>query len=105
MSAHGVDAQRPLLERRLLRRRSTGEVTLRALDPFRAAGDPPDPRAGEALDRLRARRDPHGRWPLEVQYRDTLHEGMAGDEGAPNRWITLRALRALDWATAHEDDR
>jgi hypothetical protein len=32
-----------------------------------------------------------------VRHRDTLHEELAGPVGAPNRWITLRALRALDW--------
>lgn len=111
-----------LLERGLLRRRSTGEViddqwtrgafpplwhydTLRALDHFRAAGGRPDPRVGEALELLRGRRDPDGRWPLEVRHRNTLHADIAGDVGAPNRWITLRALRVLDWASGHEEDR
>jgi len=31
------------------------------------------------------------------RHRDTLHVEMAGHVGAPNRWITLRALRVLEW--------
>jgi len=34
---------------------------------------------------------------LDARHRDTLHEELAGTVGAPNRWITLRALRVLDW--------
>ena len=43
------------------------------------------------------RRQSDGRWLLDVRYRDTLHEELAGTVGAPNRWITLRALRVRDW--------
>src|SRR5438046_1504305 len=38
-----------------------------------------------------------GCWLLDVRHRNTLHEELAGTVGAPNRWITLRALRVLDW--------
>ncbi len=107
-------AQEYLLERRLLRRLSTGEIiesawtqfafpplwhydVLRALDYLRAAGAQPDARAGEAVAIVLERRQGDGRWLLDVRHRDTLHEEMAGTVGAPNRWITLRALRVLDW--------
>jgi len=107
-------AQDYLLERRLLRRLSTGDIieptwtqlafptlwhydVLRALDYFRAAGVQPDARMGEAIAEVRGRREGDGRWLLDVRHRDTLHEEMAGDVGAPNRWVTLRALRVLEW--------
>lgn len=103
-----------LLERRLLRRLSTGDViepawtqfafpplwhydVLRALDYLRAAGVPPDVRVEEAVAIVRERRQGDGRWRLDVRHRDTLYEELAGPVGEPNRWITLRALRVLDW--------
>ena len=105
-----------LLERRLLRRLTTGDIidpawtqlafptlwhydVLRALDYLRAAGVPPDARMEEAVTAVRERRQGDGRWLLDVRHRDTLHEEMAGEVGAPNRWITLRALRVLQWCS------
>jgi hypothetical protein len=103
-----------LLERRLLRRLSTGDVidqawtkfafpplwhydVLRALDYLRAAGVEPDARIEEAVAIVLERRQDDGRWNLDLLHRDTPHEQLAGPVGAPNRWITLRALRVLDW--------
>ena len=107
-------AQAYLLERRLLRRLSTGEIiepmwthfafpplwhydVLRALDYLRAAGVAPEREIEEAVAIVRARRQSDGRWLLDVRHRNTLHEDLAGTVGAPNRWITLRARRVLDW--------
>jgi hypothetical protein len=106
--------QEYLLERRLLRRLSTGDIikrewtqlafptlwhydVLRALDYLRAAGVRPDPRVDEAFGIVVDRRQADGRWLLEVRHRDTLHEELAGAVGEPNRWVTLRARRVLDW--------
>jgi hypothetical protein len=103
-----------LLERRLLRRLSTGDIVnptwtqfafptlwhydvLRALDYLRAAGVQPDARVKQAVAIVRERRQGDGRWLLDVRHRNTLHEELAGSVGAANRWITLRALRVLDW--------
>ena len=103
-----------LLERRLLRRLSTGEMVnpvwtqlafpplwhydvLRGLDYFRAAGVGGDERLEEALAIVVERRQPDGRWLLDVRHKNTLYEEMAGAVGAPNRWVTLRALRLLNW--------
>ncbi|HKW49429.1 MAG TPA: hypothetical protein VJN70_18385 [Gemmatimonadaceae bacterium] len=103
-----------LLERQLLRRLSSGEVidsawrqfafpplwhydVLRALDYFRAARVAPDERVNEPVAIVRERRQPDGRWLLDVRHKNTLYEDIAGDVGAPNRWITVRALRVLDW--------
>jgi hypothetical protein len=108
-------AEEYLLERRLLRRLSTGDIidplwarfafptlwhydVLRALDYLRATDAQPDARAEEALAIVRERRQADGRWLLDVRHRDTLHEDMAGAVGEPNRWVTLRARRVLDWS-------
>ena len=108
-------AQEYLLERRLLRRLSTGDIidpawtqfafpplwhydVLRGLDYLRAAGAQPDASVDEAIAIVVERRDSSGRWPRDVRHRNTLHEEMAGTVGAPNRWMTLRALRVLDWS-------
>jgi hypothetical protein len=103
-----------LLDRRLFRRLSTGEVAdpawlefsfpswwhydvLRALDYFRAAGDPPDPRLAEAITVLRSKQQPDGTWLLENTHPGAVHFPMEDGDGHPSRWNTLRALRALRW--------
>jgi len=102
-----------LLERRLLRRLSTGEIikpewtqlafptlwhydVLRGLDYFRAARRQPDARLDEAFAIVRERRQSDGRWLLDVRHKHTLYEEMAGEVGEINRWVTLRARRVLD---------
>ena len=107
-------AQDYLLERRLLRRLSTGEIIdplwtqfafpplwhydlLRALDYLRAAGVKPEAQVEEAVATVFERRQDSGRWLLDVRHRDTLHQELAGTVGEPNRWNTLRARRVLDW--------
>jgi hypothetical protein len=107
-------AQEYLIERRLLRRLSTGDIiepawmqfafpplwhydVLRALDYLRAAGVQPDARIEEAVAIVLERRQSRGRWLLDLRHRNTLHEELAGAVGAPNRWITLRVFRVLDW--------
>jgi hypothetical protein len=103
-----------LLERRLLRRLSTGEVidptwatfsypagwyydVLRGLDYLRAAGAGPDERWGEAIDLVESKRDADGRWLLENPHPGRLHFAMDEGEGRPSRWNTLRAMRVLRW--------
>jgi hypothetical protein len=106
--------QEYLLERRLLRRLSTGEIintlwtqfsfpplwhydVLRGLDYFRQATVTPDERLGEAVQIVLDRRQADGRWSLDVRHKNTLYTEIAGEVGAPSRWVTLRALRVLDW--------
>ena len=103
-----------LLERKLFRRKSTGEVVnpawlqcsyptrwhydvLRALDYFRSAGDAPDSRMAEAIDALRSRRQADGRWLLENTHPGKVHFALEDGDGRPSRWNTLRALRVLAW--------
>ncbi|MDE0572743.1 hypothetical protein ON058_04850 [Demequina sp. B12] len=102
-----------LLSRSLFRRRSTGEVidpaylelsyppqwhydVLRALDYLRDADRAPDPRAAEAIEVIRSKRLPDGRWPLERVPRGRTHVDLE-PVGEPSRVITLRALRVLQW--------
>jgi hypothetical protein len=112
--------QEYLLERRLFRRKSTGEIiardrksgaewtrfafpawwhydVLRGLEYLRAAGVAPDPRVAEAIDLLLSKRDSEGRWLLDVQYPGTMPVETGETVGRPSRWNTLRALRVLDW--------
>jgi hypothetical protein len=112
-------AQEYLLERRLLRRLSTGEMikdrkghqdwtrfafpplwhydVLRALDYLREAEVQPDARVEEAVAIVLEGRQDDGRWLLDLRHQRTLYEELAGAVGEPNRWITLRALRVLHW--------
>jgi hypothetical protein len=117
-SAGSIDARRRgeeyLLERRLSRRKTTGEVVnpawlqysfpahwhydvLRALDYFRAAGGAPDPRLGEAIGLLQSKQQPDGTWLLENTHPGKVHFALEDGDGRPSRWNTLRALRVLSW--------
>jgi hypothetical protein len=109
-----------LLERHLMRRRSTGEAivrdrkggadwarfafptwwhydVLRGLDYLRRAGAPPDARAAEAIALVESKRGDDGRWTLEAHYPGTMPVALDEGVGQPSRWITLRALRVLAW--------
>ena len=103
-----------LLERRLLRRKSTGEVidpeflqfsyptrwhydVLRGLDYFRSSGEQPDARVGEAIELVRSKQQPDGTWLLENTHKGAVHFTMDAGDGQPSRWNTLRALRVLRW--------
>ncbi len=102
------------LERKLFRRKRTGEVVkptylqfsfptrwhydvLRALEYFRQAGDPPDHRMGEAVQILRSKEQPDGRWLLENTHPGKVHFVLEDGDGRPSRWNTLRALHVLRW--------
>ncbi len=113
-----------LLERRLFRRRSTGEVitcdrkggndwtsfafptwwhydVLRGLEYFRLAsttsGTKPDKRLAEAVELVDSKRTADGRWLLDAQYPGVMPVELDEGVGKPNRWITLRAFRMLRW--------
>jgi hypothetical protein len=106
--------QEYLLERRLLRRLSTGEVidpaftrfsfptwwyydVLRGLDYLRRAHATPDERMSEAIQLVESKRDGEGWWPVENLHLGTMPVELGEEEGGPSRWNTLRALRVLDW--------
>jgi hypothetical protein len=111
-------AEEYLLQRRLMRRLSTGEIVapwvttfaypprwkysvLNAAEYFRASalmnGRAPDPRLAEAISAIAAARQPDGTW-LQA-YR---HPGRAWFEvdvppGQPSKWVTFAAIRVLRW--------
>lgn len=103
-----------MLERRLFRRKSSGEVVepdwlqfsfptwwhydvLRGLDYLRDAGIEPDDRTAEAIDTVKASRDADGRWPVHKADEGAMHVEIEAGEGEPSRWNTIRAMRVLDW--------
>ena len=117
-SAESIAARRRgeeyLLERRLFRRKSTGEIVnpawlqfsfpirwhydvLRALEYFRSVGNAPDPRMDEAIDLLRSKQQPNGTWLLENTHPGKVHFALEHVDGQPSQWNTLRALRVLRW--------
>ncbi len=53
-----------------------------------------DPRLRDAQDLVLSKRDREGRWPLEETYTGRFLVGF-GRKGAPSKWVTLRALKAL----------
>ncbi len=103
-----------LLERRLFRRKTTGEVidpgwlrfsfphwyhydVLRGLEHLRGAEVEPGERVAEAIEVVEGNRGADGRWPLQNVHAGETHFQMEDGEGKPSRWNTLRALRVLDW--------
>ena len=117
-SAESIAARRRgeeyLLERKLARRKSTGEVVnpawlqfsfptrwhydvLRGLEYFRSVGDVPDSRMDEAIDLLRSKQQPDGTWLLENTHPGKVHFALEDGDSRPSRWNTLRALRVLNW--------
>jgi hypothetical protein len=112
--------QEYLLERRLFRRRSTGEVierdrkggavwtsfafptwwhydVLRGLEYLRSAGVTAEERVAEAIGLVASKRDRDGRWALETRYPGVMPVEIDEGVGRPSRWNTLRALRVLRW--------
>ena len=103
-----------LLERGLFRRKSTGNLVraeyaefafpyywhydvLRGLDYFRRSGAAPDPRMADAVETVRSKRQPDGRWLLDAVYPGRVYFDLEDGAGTPSRWNTLRALRVLSW--------
>jgi hypothetical protein len=124
VSAARHRGQEYLLERRLLRRKSTGERierdrkgggswadlafptwwhydALRGLDYLRRAGVEADDRVAEAMDLIASKRQPDGRWLLDVEYPGRMPVALDAGVGRPSRWITLMALRVLKWNRPH----
>jgi hypothetical protein len=115
-----LHGQEYLLERRLFRRRSTGEIidrdrkgglewtrlafptwwhydVLRGLEYLCSAGITYDERMAETIELVESKRDGDGLWPLETRYPGVMPVEIDKGEGRPSRWITLRALRVLNW--------
>ncbi len=107
-----------LLERRLMYRASTGEPVapwatkfvypfrwfysvLYAADYFREAalhdGTAPDPRLAEAIETIRAARQPDGTWLQERRHPGRVWFEVDVPPGEPSKWLTFYGTRVLDW--------
>jgi len=103
-----------MLERRMFRRLSNGQVidpswtqfafpttwhydVLRGLDYLRGAGVAPDQRIKDAVELVVQRMHQNGRWPLAQPHPDPAQFDLQERMGTASRWITLRALRVLEW--------
>ena len=118
--------QEYLLERKLLRSLSTGEIVekdrksgrdwreftfptrwrydvLWGLDYLRKAGTDPDDRVSEAIDLVAEKQLENGRWPLGEPHPGTLHFDIEKREAVESRWNTLRVLRVLNWYSGKAD--
>ncbi len=51
----------------------------------------------EAINLLRAKRQPGGVWLLENTHPGKVHFQFEDGDNQPSRWNTLRALRVLKW--------
>lgn len=54
-----------------------------------------DPRLSGLIRLIESKADEQGRWKLEHDYKDKTW-GNYGKKGQPNKWVTLRALRAIN---------
>jgi hypothetical protein len=109
-----LKAHEYLLERRMFRRLTTGEIInrrwmrftfptmwhydiLRGLDYLRNADVEPDERLDEAIRVVEARRHQNGRWPMNHLHADRLGFSLEPEIGRASRWNTMRAMRVLKW--------
>lgn len=109
-----LKAQEYLLERRMFRRLTNGEVVdptwtrfafptvwhydvLRGLEYLRSASVQPDERVAEAVQIVEGHRREDGRWPLNHLHPDRLGFPLEPEVGTASRWNTLRAMRVLKW--------
>ena len=107
-----------LLERGLIRRLSTGEPVapwidrfayplfwrynvLNAAEYFRQAslldGARPDPRMAEAIEMIRAAKQPDGTWLQGGRIPGRMWFEVDVPAGEPSKWLTLYGIRVLDW--------
>jgi hypothetical protein len=67
---------------------------LQIVEALVALGHRQDPRLKNALAYIRDKQDDQGRWPLEYDYSGKTWVDF-GSKKAPNKWVTIRAARAL----------
>jgi hypothetical protein len=70
---------------------------LQNVEALVALGYGDDPRLAHALSLIASKQDADGRWSLDYNYRDKTWVTF-GENRAPNKWVTLRALRVLNAA-------
>jgi hypothetical protein len=109
-----LKAHEYLLERRMFRRLTSGEIidrkwtrftfptmwyydVLRGLDYLRSAGLQPNERVSEAVGIVEERRHQNGRWPMNHLHADRLGFPLETEIGKASRWNTMRAMRVIKW--------
>jgi len=74
---------------------------LAALDHFRDValleGTAPDPRLADAIEVVRAARQPDGTWLQTTPLAGRTWFDVDVPEGEPSRWLTLIGTRVLEW--------
>lgn len=70
---------------------------LQVVEALAALGHGADPRLAGALALVRRKADQDGRWRLEYDYSGKTWVDF-GVKGQANKWVTVRALRALSWS-------
>ena len=112
------DGEEYLLQRHLMYRLSTGErvgpwvdhftypfrwqcSALNAADYFRDAalvdGTAPDPRLADAIDMIRAARQPDGTWIQGRPHPGRVWFDVDVPAGEPSKWLTFYGTRVLEW--------
>ena len=111
-----------LLARSLFRRLSTGQPVgpwvdqftypmrwacdvLNAAEYFRQRslfdGSAPDPRMADAIELIRAARQPDGTWLQSRTLPGRVWFDVDVPAGEPSKWLTLFGIRVLDWWDSH----
>jgi hypothetical protein len=74
---------------------------LNATDHFRASaladGTVPDRRLAEAIEVIRAQRQPDGTWLQARRHPGRVWFEVDVPAGEPSKWLTFFATRVLDW--------
>jgi hypothetical protein len=70
---------------------------LEALWALARVGEKPRPEYQPAIELVRSAADKSMRWTLKNSFNGKMY-GDVEKKGAPSKWLTLRALRVLDWA-------
>jgi hypothetical protein len=62
-------------------------------------GSRPHPRRlAEAIQVVRAGQDEQGRWRQDLRHAGEVWLEVGVGPGEPSKWLTLHALRVLDWS-------
>lgn len=77
---------------------------LQVVEALVGLGYASDPRLENALALVRQKQNALGRWPMEYDYSGKTWVDF-GPKKQPNKWVTLRALRALKAAALDEMER
>jgi hypothetical protein len=80
-----------------------GPDILRIAEAFTALGYGSDPRLANTLKLIREKQDEAGRWLLEYDFPPNHKTWVKlGRAGAPNKWVTIRAMKVLKHAAEHK---